>query len=173
MDDQTAPNLRPCPFCGHADVFTTEDDDAAIFVTCGGCGADGPCDAPDAIAAWNQRDELQAAVAAALGEAASIKMMELVDSDTNPTGQIVPLPPYRIADRIRALITPDALAALDRVKAEARREERERCAKIVEIYGGTTSRANMIMHPEYSESIREDCEEIAAAIRAEAEKGEG
>ena len=58
-------------------------------------------------------DLVQAAVAAALREAA-----ERMDNGFS----------YKAGNRVRALITPDAQAALDRVVAA----ERERCAKVAE-----------------------------------------
>lgn len=77
MDDKkeqamTAPELKPCPFCGEV---PTQLNAGGSYVYCHGCNAEGPYRAVDAIAAWNTRavDVDHAAIReAALREAAAI-----------------------------------------------------------------------------------------------------
>jgi Lar family restriction alleviation protein len=143
MTDTTheAPDLLPCPFCGGEAKFYHRPDDSGWsntdWVSCAGdCGAS-TCmheTKQEAIAAWNTRsddlikersDEVQAAVAGALREAANVAARH----DLNPH---LSMPNSRdrmardISAEIRALITPDAQAALDRVVAE----QREKDAKV-------------------------------------------
>lgn len=64
------PNLKPCPFCGSAEVCITQHPGAGVPIVyeghCDDCYAEGPsCDsAEDAIERWNNRVSRGAAVAA-------------------------------------------------------------------------------------------------------------
>lgn len=52
--------LKPCPFCGSDNIFVDEfweRYDEPYFVTCNGCGANGPYTRKkeEAIELWNRR----------------------------------------------------------------------------------------------------------------------
>jgi Lar family restriction alleviation protein len=57
----TAPELKPCPFCGSGYVELSQD---GCYVLCRLCDAEGPFIVPTgedkAIAAWNRRADLPA-----------------------------------------------------------------------------------------------------------------
>jgi Lar family restriction alleviation protein len=155
MTDTTheAPDLLPCPFCGGEAKFYHRPDDSGWsntdWVSCAGdCGAS-TCmheTKQEAIAAWNTRsddlikersDEVQAAVAAALREAAAF-----VSQNSLGWRFSSPWHGRDFEKEILALIPKDAQAALDRVRREAWVEgsdagwlvgiaaEQERCAQV-------------------------------------------
>ena len=54
----TAPDLRPCPFCGSKAYHKKVDPAGYIQMECDRCWAEGPTaeDIVAAVAAWNKRE---------------------------------------------------------------------------------------------------------------------
>jgi hypothetical protein len=103
-------------------------------------------------------DLVQAAVAAALREAAALMFDDLWITADNDREEGYDEGLSAAANAILALITPDAQAALDRVVAA----ERERCAKVAESRWRSWGRNDPHGAVECDVTA---CENIAAAIR--------
>jgi len=116
--------------------------------------------------------EVQAMLAAKLEDAAALPL-NIIPYSPELKALLDAITAYR--DAIRALITPDMAQALADRDERVRREERERCARIVDkraedydrefgIYDYSTG---VTEYPGTGSESMEEWEEIAAAIRAE------
>jgi len=49
-------DIKPCPFCGSAEAFSSKTPMGNTYIHCNGCGADGPSRGEiGAIDLWNKR----------------------------------------------------------------------------------------------------------------------
>jgi Lar family restriction alleviation protein len=131
MTDTTkVPELKPCPFCGGAEIKFGHIRDGRC-VGCTSCGSLVRQYHPDAEARarqkWNTRADHSDALIAAAYEVAGDAAADAYDALDVPTGSDV-------AGFVRSLTPADARAALDRVREKALREAMANLARRFAIY---------------------------------------
>lgn len=132
----TAPELRPCPFCGRDNIQYC----GGVY-SCVDCGAEAPYNlkGDDAASIWNTRADLSpAAIAAAMMGAVEYcdRLSEKAyENGEEAKGRYLSCISAGVGD----MIPTDAAAALEEIKRQVWDEALEAAAaKILEIYGCST-----------------------------------